>query len=88
MDRMNGQFHPLERNPSARLDQAGRGMTSAQSSFLQRRFFVFLQSLDGYGFQADPSGRVLFQNVPHVLLGQDKQVAIADRADGSCPTIT
>jgi len=57
-------------------------------TFLQRSSLVLLQPLDCDGFQTYPGGRIFLQHVPHVLLAEDEEVRVADRAHAGCSPVT
>ena len=56
-------------------------------TFLQGNLLVSLYLLGSHGLQPDPGGRVVLEHVPHVLLAEDKQVAVANRADTGRPSV-
>lgn len=60
----------------------------ARLTFLQRSSLVFLQPLDCDGFKAHPGSRILLEHVPHVLLAEDEEVRVADRAHAGCSPVT
>lgn len=57
-------------------------------TFLEGGPLVLLQPLDRDGFEPDPGRGVLLQHVPHVLLAEDEEVRVADRADTGCSPVT
>lgn len=60
----------------------------ARLTFLQRSSLVLLQPLDCDGFKAHPGSRILLEHVPHVLLAEDEEVRVADRAHAGCSPVT
>lgn len=59
-----------------------------QLTFFQRRLLVLLQPLDRDGLEPHPGGGVVLEDVPHVLLAEDEEVAVAHRAHAGCAAVT
>lgn len=62
--------------------------TGCRLTFLQWSSLVLLQPLDCNGFQAYSGGRIFFEHVPHVLLAENEEVRVADRAHAGCSPVT
>lgn len=74
----------------AKESERGRKQRACLSrlTFLQWSSLVLLQPLDCDGFQAYSGGRIFLEHVPHVLLAEDEEVRVADRAHAGCSPVT
>lgn len=70
------------------LDARDAETRQVRLTFLQRGSLVLLQPLDSDGFQAYPGSRILLEHVPHILLAEDEEVRVADRAHAGCSPVT
>jgi len=81
-------MHERKRERKREKERERERERQARLTFLQRSSLVLLQPLDCDGFKAHPGSRILLEHVPHVLLAEDEEVRVADRAHAGCSPVT